>query len=194
MEVYKVDTKFWKELNTKTNIGSFMQHMFGLERVVPKDDGTYLYCEWDKVPMQQNAYGKALNAVAKYSDPLKILELVDKSYRKEDPIYLHERFNMDDSDNLVIWPCDSPRLLETTVEYCHKLYPDKHDFEFNTSTGFQAMNAIIYLDDIEPVMEDISFLTLQDADIHAIYEYKVKNMMPLTEIVSREDLEEKGVL
>jgi hypothetical protein len=194
MKTFKVDSRFWRKLNTQTNVGSFLDHMYGLKKINDDGEQTTLLMEWDKIPMKNNSYGTAINAIAKVCDPIVMLELLDASYRKESTIYAFKRFTQDDSDNLIIYPCATPKIMNIMPEYCEKHYPGKYDFEFTSENGLRSYNAIIYLDAVSSIMEDLSFLLLQDADAHALYEYKIKNDIKLEEYVDYTELKEKELI
>jgi hypothetical protein len=194
MKTFKVDSKFWRKLNTQTNVGSFLDHMYGLKKINDDGEQTTLLMDWNKVPMKSNSYGTAINAIAKVCDPVVMLELLDASYRKEANIYTFNRFTPDDSDNLIIYPCATPKIMNIMPGYCEKHYPGKYDFEFTSKNGLRSYNAIIYLDSVSSVMEDLSFLLLQDADAHALYEYKIKNDIKLEEYVDYTELKEKELI
>lgn len=194
MKTFKVDSRFWKRINEKTNIGAFLTHMYGLEKI--KDDGNQvsLYMSSKLVGGQKNSYGQAINAVAKVATPIEMLELLDNAYSNQDNIYVFDRFTRDDSDNLVIYPCTTPLMIAKMPEYCETHYAGKYDFEFTVEGGLKSFNAIFYVDKIHELMEDVSFLLLQDADAHGLYEYKIKNNIKLEEYLDYIELKEKELI
>lgn len=189
MTKHVLDKKLWSLVNSRLNYPAMLKAIYGIDRIVPAGDTVELYTspEAEQAIMPQS-YGNALGMVSQVVDMTTFTEIVNKSYKtnNNDMLYVFNRFSDKDDANLIKYPLTSSKLLNAAPEYCKTLYSGKYDFCFSPANGFHDVDLVLYVDNIDTLMEDVTFMKLQDCDIGKICEYKILNMIPLDESVDEE--------
>jgi hypothetical protein len=195
MKTYVVSSQSWKVANSKINMSAKLSSLYGIDKIEVHGDEVHLHSIDGPNADRQNSYGDSWSLLSKLVSPQVIVDVVNKSHDSDhEVIYVLDRFTSADDDNLIVFPLLSLSKCGDVAKYVKTFYKDKYDFAFSATDGFHKLDMILFVDEVEKVKEDISFLLLRDSDIGKIYEYKLRNMIPFEEYVSDEVLEKQGAL
>lgn len=187
---YIIDALFWSLVNRKTNVSSMLSHLYGLYDVASTNGKVTLKFRYEKLPVSSNTYGKGLNAILPFANPIQILQIIDKAHDHSEPeIFLYDRFTMDDNDMLISFPCQNHSMITLMPAYCEKHYKGCYDIRFTSNAGLHEFDAIIQVNDIEAIKEEVAFMMLQDGDVCGKFEKKIYNDVPLeNEFIDEEEI------
>ncbi len=192
---HTVDLKLWRAVDHQLNISAMLGAMYNIDKITIDEHTVILESSNEDIQIsRRDSYGKALAMVSQLTDMTTFLNVVEKSTKKEnEEVFVFNRFSHADDPNLIIYPIRKYEMMNIIPEYCMKFYKDKYDFRFTPDNGFQNAELILYIDKMDELMEDLTFLRLKDGDIGKVCEYKLKNMIPFEEYVDDNIFEEEEV-